>query len=459
MGYKRFSAIGDPEFLNVTSISPLISKCEIKVFYLGLNRNKSYITKEVATDLANTLPGSPIVGYFMKDKQDFDDHGDRIYFDEAGMHEECMTKPYGFVAPGAKIWFQKFQEVDSKGEAVVREYLMTEGYLWTGQYEECKAAIENGKGQSMEFDPKHCNGNWAVDKNNGTKFFIINDTLFYKLCLLGDDVEPCFEGAAVTAPDISKNFSNEDTMVYTLFQMMEELKTTLSDRGGEPMNLENNSTLETQVVEENITEVVEENVAEVVETENTIVDNSVEETVIENQETTEQFAKKEDEEKEEDKDSNSESNSNSDDNKKEDKEDKDEDKKKYELLESENASLKSENENLKAQFSALEQICEELKAFKNQVENAQKDELIASFYMLSDDDKQDVIENKSKYSLDDIESKLSVICFRKKINFAKVDEENNEEENAILTYNLNGGDGDLTPAWLKAVEAKRKSNN
>ena len=248
-------------------------------------------------------------------------------------------------------------------------------------------------------------------------------------------------------------------MVYTLFQMMEELKTTLSDRGGEPMNLENNSTLETQVVEENITEVVEENVAEVVETENTIVDNSVEETVIENQETTEQFAKKEDEEKEEDKDSNSESNSNSDDNKKEDKEDKDEDKKKYELLESENASLKSENENLKAQFSALEQICEELKAFKNQVENAQKDELIASFYMLSDDDKQDVIENKSKYSLDDIESKLSVICFRKKINFAKVDEENNEEENAILTYNLNGGDGDLTPAWLKAVEAKRKSNN
>ena len=31
--------------------------------------------------------------------------------------------------------------------------------------------------------------------------------------------------------------------------------------------------------------------------------------------------------------------------------------------------------------------------------------------------KKDVIENKAKYSLDDIEAKLSVICVRKRVSF------------------------------------------
>ena len=53
------------EFINVEPLNPLISKCQIKVCYVGEqpNRNKSVITKEVATKMANSLPGSPIVGY------------------------------------------------------------------------------------------------------------------------------------------------------------------------------------------------------------------------------------------------------------------------------------------------------------------------------------------------------------------------------------------------------------
>jgi hypothetical protein len=37
--------------------------------------------------------------------------------------------------------------------------------------------------------------------------------------------------------------------------------------------------------------------------------------------------------------------------------------------------------------------------------------------MLSEEDKKDVIENKVKYSLDEIKAKLAVICFEKKVNF------------------------------------------
>ena len=53
------------EIINVTPVNPLISKCQIKVCYVGdePNRNRSIITKEVATQLANSITGSPIVGY------------------------------------------------------------------------------------------------------------------------------------------------------------------------------------------------------------------------------------------------------------------------------------------------------------------------------------------------------------------------------------------------------------
>jgi len=37
--------------------------------------------------------------------------------------------------------------------------------------------------------------------------------------------------------------------------------------------------------------------------------------------------------------------------------------------------------------------------------------------MLSEEDKKDVIENKTKYSLEEIKAKLAVICFEKKVNF------------------------------------------
>ena len=51
---------GTVELLNFTPVNPLISKCEIKVCYVGdqPNRNKSVITKEVATEMAKSLPGA-----------------------------------------------------------------------------------------------------------------------------------------------------------------------------------------------------------------------------------------------------------------------------------------------------------------------------------------------------------------------------------------------------------------
>jgi len=74
--------------------------------------------------------------------------------------------------------------------------LVTEGYLWTGQFPEAKRVIEKGNNQSMELDM--VKGDWSKTVNSGGEFFIINEAIISKLCILGEDYEPCFEGASVT---------------------------------------------------------------------------------------------------------------------------------------------------------------------------------------------------------------------------------------------------------------------
>ena len=95
------------EFINITQINPLISKCQIKVCYVSdePNRNKSVITKEVAREMANSLPGSPIVGYYNEQKGDFEEHNRVIEISGGEIKLKDTTRPYGFVDLSAKVWF------------------------------------------------------------------------------------------------------------------------------------------------------------------------------------------------------------------------------------------------------------------------------------------------------------------------------------------------------------------
>ncbi len=475
MMHQSIATIDSPEFINLQplEINPLMSSCEIKVLYLGENRNHSYITKDVATEMAKTLRGAPIVGYYKEEKDDFADHGERMIFDDEGIKFECLTRPYGFVAPDAKVWFQKFDDVDEFGNTTTREYLMTTGYLWTGQYEECKSVVEGGKPQSMELDEESLEGHWSTNSKTGMDFFIINDAIFSKLCILGEDVEPCFEGSSITAPEVSKTFTKmDDNFKKTLYAMMQDLKFALE--GGQKMIIDE---AETKVTESEVVETEAEITAEEtsIETEATVEEETILETEessedkdtedqsvlaendnsIEDQSSQENFTKADDkDEEEESKDAND---SKEDSESEEDDEDKEykcgesgKKEKSYSLLETELAETK-------AAYADLEQKYQVLVEFKKQIDNEKKDALINSFYMLSDEDKADVIENKSNYSLDEIESKLSVICVRKRVNFDLEDTSKKEEvvEN-VTTYNINDVEP-TTPAWIAAIKNTRNS--
>lgn len=115
------------EFINLadTDINPLIKKCDIKVFYLGENRNHSYIDKPTALEMSKTLRGVPIVGWYSKDKGDFRDHGEEMVINGDGVAFNTKTKPYGFVPTNADVWFQDFFETDAEGYTVKRTYMVT----------------------------------------------------------------------------------------------------------------------------------------------------------------------------------------------------------------------------------------------------------------------------------------------------------------------------------------------
>lgn len=455
--HQSIATIDSPEFINLQplDVNPLMSSCEIKVLYIGENRNHSYITKEVASDMAKTLRGAPIVGYYKEEKEDFADHGERVIFDDEGVKFECLTKPYGFVAPDAKVWFQKFEDTDDFGNVVTREYLMTTGYLWTEQYKECKEALQEGRPQSMELDEDSLDGHWSTNNKTGMDFFIINDAIFSKLCILGDDVEPCFEGASVTKPEVSKTFTKvDDTFKKTLYTMMQELKFAL-EGGQDNMDIDNKDAVaeeelkDTPAVEEQ--EVKEESAAaEEVQDSTEAQSDAESEFKYQSDKKTKTKCESEDNKKDDDSDKKD----NGEDDKKEDKED--DDKK----VKSKN-SLEQDYEELKSKFEKLEEDYKVLVKFKEEIDNEKKDELINSFYMLSDEDKAEVRENKSKYSLEDIEAKLSVICVRKKVNFDSEDSSKNDktvEKDVVTTFNLQD-DGSSVPAFISALRNTQKSRN
>lgn len=462
MGQRSSVAtIDKPEFINVQSVSRYIAKCQIKVLYIGENRNNSVISKEVATKMAQTLPGCPIVGWYKEDVDDFRDHGNVIKIEENKIKMEKKTRPFGFIPTNAKVWFQFFEDTDEFGNIILREYLVTEGYLWT-QFEGGDLPIEDGgRPQSMELDEETLQGRWTIDVKRDKEFFIINDAELKSLCILGKDVEPCYEGSNIT-PTVT--FSNEN-FALELKDMLQQLQFTLNKlEGGQKM----------AVIEEKIADKTDE--TKTVESQFKLEDEKKKE---ENTDKKDDSTSKEDSsaKKEDPKNDNEDqkkkdvaNNALKDDEKKDEptKEDKSEKDSKSEKKDDDEKDkknpkdyslLEQKYEDLMTEFTALKASYKGLVDFKNQVEDKEKDKMIASFYMLDDEDKKDVIANKSKYTLDEIESKLSVICVRKKVNF-DLDKEVESEKEAPAMYSLDGLKTEATqlPAWLKAVEANKNKN-
>ena len=178
---------------DITSYNEVLSKARCRIFYKGANRNGPFITDEFAEQLISTLPYVPVKGIYDTMKDDFTDHG----------RERYEGRIYGIVPENPNFAWETHLDIDG----VERTYACTDVYLFTGLYKQEAFDIVQ-KSQSMELYADSIEGEWQFI--NGKRYFVFTKGRFLGLQALGEDYEPCFEGAAFyTFVDSVKNLMTD----------------------------------------------------------------------------------------------------------------------------------------------------------------------------------------------------------------------------------------------------------
>lgn len=173
---KNLSKFNVSIYGKMTKYNDVLSKARCRIFYKYGNRNGTYITDEFADKLLSSVAYTPVKGIY--DRDDFTKHG----------KDNSEGKIYGIVPENPNVAWEK--HVDEDG--VEREYACVDVLIFSELYEEAKDIVS--KAQSMELFRKTLKYHQAVI--DGQKWFVFDDGCFFGLQVLGEDVEPCFEGAA-----------------------------------------------------------------------------------------------------------------------------------------------------------------------------------------------------------------------------------------------------------------------
>ena len=178
--------------------SDTISKGRCRVFYKGRNRNNTYITPEFAEKLIASAPYTPVKGIYDDAGEDYTDHGQK----------RSEGRIYGIVPADPKFAWEWHTDEDG----VAREYACFDVLYYTALYKE--AGQIHGKGESMELYRLTLKGDWKIVE--GKKTYVFTEGCFLGLQALGDDIEPCFEGASFYS------HNDEESNIIALLQKYEK---------------------------------------------------------------------------------------------------------------------------------------------------------------------------------------------------------------------------------------------
>ena len=199
-------------FGKLEPINETISKGRCRIFYKGPNRNGSYITDQFAEKLLKSLPYTPIKGIYDEYMSDYEDHGEK----------NSDGRIYGIVPENPNVTWEEHQDSDGQ----VRVYATADVYIFTALYEEAQDVFT--KTQSMEIYLPSIVGDWQYIK--GQKYFVFEEGCFLGLQILGDEVEPCFEGAAF--------FSLYDSLKTAIHKIEKQnMAFSKQDKGGKKMKI------------------------------------------------------------------------------------------------------------------------------------------------------------------------------------------------------------------------------
>lgn len=226
----------------------VISKCRCRIFYKGKNRNGTYITDEFADSLLKTIQYTPIKGIYNEQEEDYTDHGVR----------RSEGRIYGVVPENPNLSWEK--HLDDGG--IEREYATVDALIYTGLYREANEILD--KSQSMEIYRPSIKGRWETI--DGKEYFVYESGCFLGLQILGDETEPCFEGAAFYSlfnklKDVTEaliqyqeNYSlkekeGEQKMTKVIFQLSDSQKEQKLFELLNPVNEEGEVVFNTSIVE------------------------------------------------------------------------------------------------------------------------------------------------------------------------------------------------------------------
>lgn len=184
-------------------------KVKIWVAHTGENLNNSYFDRKVLEDMSKTLSGVPIVGFLEKvegteDDEDFSDHRTEIVVKQDGINIRYAGHAYGFIPE------ENNSQIEIRNG---KEWLTTEGYLWT-KFQDAMNIFSDSNGiksQSMEID----NVEGFVDDLGRIE---IESARFSALCILGDHVSPGMSGSTI------EFFNKKDQYQFELAEMIKEFE-------------------------------------------------------------------------------------------------------------------------------------------------------------------------------------------------------------------------------------------
>lgn len=378
-----------------------LSKARLKIFYKGMNRNGSYINEEIAEKLISTLPGTPVVGYYDSDKDDF-----------LGHVSPESNRAYGFVPEEMNFKWEMFLDPDG----VYRTYACTDIILWTGRYPIASKIV--GKSHSMELNPDTVEGEWV--EHDDEYYFEFTNAEFFGLCVLGEEYEPCFEGSSFyelhqqeNNASISKDLKEMFSLYKSTIDSAEENPTggqEMEDEKLKPQDLDNDS-VEEEVKDQE--EEVKEEENKPSETEE-VKDESSEEG--KEEETDEEEKEEEQEEPEQEEE-------------KEEEESEETDEPEEEEEEKEEVDFNSALAEKDKTIATLEAELKELREYKKAKVNEEKEEVLNTYSNKLTEEEIADFRNK-------IEDYNSAVELKKDIAVCLLDKQSNEEKIEESNYAL-----------------------
>lgn len=203
---------------DLCDINESFASCRLKVFYLGNNRNGSFISKASAEDAIPTMYNCPIVCNYDVESDTIGGHDmDIIATNSGDVKLINLTSAVGVIPAGAKYSFESIKEDDGS----VHEYFIVDAILWKRSPAYDKIKRDGIVSQSMEIT--------VLEGHMQNDLYVIDKFVFTAFCLLGDGVEPCFESASLQLFDRGYCRKQFALMMEELKQNIEKVNPSIKD--------------------------------------------------------------------------------------------------------------------------------------------------------------------------------------------------------------------------------------